>query len=73
MAKQFAVIASKKQIEENKEIPKEKAEQFIGEPEKAGTIFLPASQWKALKLKAVTENTTIKALVKEAIELLFKQ
>lgn len=72
MAKQFT-ITGKKEPEKGQEKVKERAEQFINEGEKPGTITLPPSMWKALKLKATTEDTTIKQLVKEGVEWRLKQ
>ena len=73
MAKQFT-ITGKKEVEtvqkkvRSQEKVREQAEQFIDEGEKYGTIALPPSMWKALKLKATTEDKTIKRLVKEGVE-----
>ena len=67
MAKQF-IITGKKESEGGLGKVKERAERFINEGEKYGTIALSPSMWKALKLKATTEDTTIKRLVKEGVE-----
>ena len=72
MAKRFT-ITGKKEPEGSREKVKERAEQFINEGEKYGTIALPPSMWKTLKLKATTEDTTIKRLVKEGVEWRLKQ
>lgn len=72
MAKKFT-ITGKKESERSQEKVKDRAEQFINEGEKYGTIALPPSMWKVLKLKATTEDTTIKQLVKEGVEWRLKQ
>lgn len=61
-------ITGQKESEGNQEKMTERAERFINEGEKYGTIALPPSMWKALKMKATAEDTTIKRLVKDGVE-----